>query len=608
LRIIFCVCLLSLCLPVSLYSAQSYFLILNRPFNVSAKGSVSSSKLAAAVSTQFDIKGIHNITLFHFFPAVSNAVVPVTVMGGQSIDTGSDKYIYKLTVADDALEDVKDRFKQLDSYIHFQPNYEYKLAAFTDQATDTGSYSKQSEYLEFMKFPNFWEYATGNGVVVAVLDTGILMNHVEFCDDSKSNETTNCDDLDASKSNLVHPKGFPSDEETFSSTLTKIDNEDYEDTDNIPLDIDGHGTKVSGVIAAQLNTEVEDGSGNSFGIVGAAYGASIMPLKVMYSYYHTIKKKNVTRGYTDSIVKAINYAVLNNADIINMSLGGVLDQESDFVMETAVNAAVAAGTLVVAASGNDAINIDTSKTAPASFYNVMSVGAANYNNISESYSNYGESLDIVAYGGRIPGESRGVYSSTSVTYNAFEFIEGTSFAAPFVSALAALIQSYHKQRYNGEKMSPQDLRELINRSADRTTQAKSLTLGHGMINAEKVLFYLGKLDSESLSVPFEGSTGNYSNLLCYPNPFNLQQTSSTSCKFFTSKTGEVEVSVYSRRGQRVYSAMESLSPHEFSFNWNGLDENGHEKLPNGVYQLMLHIVYDDGSPSLIKKHLITLLN
>ena len=86
-----------------MYSAQSYFLILNRPFNVSAKGSVSSSKLAAAVSTQFDIKGIHNITLFHFFPAVSNAVVPVTVMGGQSIDTGSDKYIYKLHLYDVAL-------------------------------------------------------------------------------------------------------------------------------------------------------------------------------------------------------------------------------------------------------------------------------------------------------------------------------------------------------------------------------------------------------------------------------------------------------------------------------------------------------------------------
>ncbi len=215
------------------------------------------------------------------------------------------------------------------------------------------------------------------------------------------------------------------------------DPNDLTDTDYGNNDVTGpstdkedikHGTHVAGIIAAERN--------NNIGINGVANNVEIMPIRA------------VPDGdeYDKDIALAIRYAVDNGASIINTSFGKYFSTHPEWVND-AIKYAAKNDVLIVNAAGNEGLNLDQKRVYPNDqtpensreiANNVLTVGALSYTYGSEmiaSFSNYGTSnVDVFAPGTQI-------WSTTP--NNEYEFMQGTSMAAPAVSGIAAMIRSYY---------------------------------------------------------------------------------------------------------------------------------------------------------------------
>ena len=203
-----------------------------------------------------------------------------------------------------------------------------------------------------------------------------------------------------------------------------------DDNENVS-DLDMHGSMVSGIIAAVAN--------NGLGIAGIAPKAKIMPLKVIDTEGANIR----------DIASAIRYAADNGAKIITMSFAG---QYTRFTLTTerAIDYAYRKGCVLVAAAGNN--NTDD-LVFPASYEQVIAVSAVNQNDLKADFSNFGNYIDFCAPGTNI--------ASTGNDGNWY-MGNGTSFAAPFVSGLIALMLSGNPELTNAEiitnlRNSAQDL-------------------------------------------------------------------------------------------------------------------------------------------------------
>src|SRR3954453_14249068 len=228
--------------------------------------------------------------------------------------------------------------------------------------------------------------STGSGVVVAVVDTGVLASHEDL------------------QGQLVPGRDFV-----------------QSPNDDTPQDENGHGTHVSGIVAAAAN--------NGKGIEGVAPGAKVMPIRVLDAN---------GEGDVDTGPKGIDWAVDHHADVINLSLGGdavssIIGGDDKFT--AAVQRALNAGIVVVAAAGNDTAPFCEQ---PAVTGPLLCVGAVDRRGMRTFYSSSG---DIVAPGGSatLGGSDEDILS----TYNdgKYETIAGTSQATPHVAGVAALLIS-----------------------------------------------------------------------------------------------------------------------------------------------------------------------
>ncbi|NPC93456.1 S8 family serine peptidase [Bacillus sp. WMMC1349] len=174
------------------------------------------------------------------------------------------------------------------------------------------------------------------------------------------------------------------------------------------MDDNGHGTHVSGIIAAAAD--------NHYSMAGINPHAKILPVKVL---------DRSGEGDTEKIAYGIIYAVDHGAKVINLSLGGPYSR----VIEYALKYAQSKNVTVIAASGNEGAS---ELSYPASSKYTISVGATNQLALVSDYSNYGKGLDLVAPGSDIPS----LVPDGNVTY-----MSGTSMAAPHVSAVAGLLIS-----------------------------------------------------------------------------------------------------------------------------------------------------------------------
>lgn len=278
-----------------------------------------------------------------------------------------------------------------------------------------------------------WDYndAAGNGIKVAVIDSGIQKNH---------------EDLKGRVASAAV---------TYSTPYNKAE------------DNNGHGTHVSGIIAANRN--------NYAGGAGIAYKSTIASYKALEHNPLT----GSAGGTTDAIIKAVNAAVKSNARVINMSLGG---KGYDALYEAAINAAVNKGVVVVAAAGNAGEELSTKENAttyysPACFANVITVSAKEKGSNSKAdFSNYGAGIiDITAPGTGIVSSVPGDYGIT----------KGTSQAAPMVAAAAAYILSVSPDLKNNKTKSTVDtVKKILQDSATKTGYTNEANFGKGLLNVE----------------------------------------------------------------------------------------------------------------------------
>lgn len=207
----------------------------------------------------------------------------------------------------------------------------------------------------------------------------------------------------------------------------------------------GHGTHVAGIIAA-LN--------NNVGVVGVAPECQLYALKVL-------DKNGVAKWST--VAKAIDWAMSNKLNILNMSFGGLSGSKA---IEKAIYKANKSGILLVAAAGNDGIK---QVFYPAKYASVIAVGATDSNNNIASFSNWGEDIELVA-----PGVN--IYST--YTANGYQSLSGTSMAAPHVTGVAALVLSQDR------KLTNVNIREqLKSTTIDLGVNGYDSTYGYGLVQA-----------------------------------------------------------------------------------------------------------------------------
>lgn len=265
--------------------------------------------------------------------------------------------------------------------------------------------------LTYINAPVAWPRATGQPVIVAVIDSGIDRTHPELADQLWTNR------LETSGNGVDDDgNGFIDDVHGWDFYASS---DPGRPEDNDPSDEFGHGTMVAGIIGAKSN--------NAQGVASVCWDCELMNVKAAHG-----------DGLTDTTVaRAIRYAVDNGADIINMSFGGWGRRP---LLSDAIRYAYENGVVLIAAAGNDIQ--DLSIISPAGRAEVISVGAMKPDGTLATFSNHGKTLDVVAPGVDIlslRAENTDMYRDGShIVGESYYRADGTSFAAPFAAGLAAL--------------------------------------------------------------------------------------------------------------------------------------------------------------------------
>ncbi|MCW3975480.1 MAG: S8 family peptidase [Candidatus Bathyarchaeota archaeon] len=267
----------------------------------------------------------------------------------------------------------------------------------------------------------------GEGIVIAVLDTGIDHNHPDL------------------KDNII--KGW-----------------NFVDGNDNTTDLDGHGTHVSGIIAATVN--------NGIGIAGIAPKAKIMPLKVI----------SERGGSWLDLDGAIRYATANGAKIISMSLGGKMSPAFTLSTSLTIKTAYYNNVTIIAAAGNEGTS---SKLYPAAYSNVISVSAIDKEHNKAEFSNYGRHITFSAPGVNIYSTmpTYPVFLTTEYNYSQnYDYLNGTSMACPFVTGIAALLLSKYPD------LTPEMVKDtMIAQAFDLGGYGFDPYFGHGLPNAYKAI-------------------------------------------------------------------------------------------------------------------------
>ncbi|HEX2153348.1 MAG TPA: S8 family peptidase [Acidimicrobiia bacterium] len=277
-----------------------------------------------------------------------------------------------------------------------------------------------------------WHETTGGSRVIAVIDSGVLTGHPDLADRIFTNiGETPGNDVDDDGNGLVDD----------------VHGWDLIDGDNDPTDpSQGHGTEVAGVAAASLN---------GVGVAGIAPTATILPIRAC---------TNSCELFT--VAWAVTYATDMGAEVINLSLGGFASEAGP--LADAVSYAEEAGVLVVAAAGNTGTNIDGTSFVPADLPNpnLVAVAATDRHNRLWAESNFGpNSVELAA-----PGVE--IVTTTLDSLGGYRTVTGTSFAAPHVSATAALMLSVNPA------LTPTQLIDRLGRHGLATADLQGTTV-HG---------------------------------------------------------------------------------------------------------------------------------
>lgn len=237
---------------------------------------------------------------------------------------------------------------------------------------------------------------------------------------------------------------------------------DFGDNDGDPMDADGHGTHVAGIIAASHN--------NLIGITGINPHSRIMAIK--------ITDRNGKFISEEKIAKAIDYAVSMGATIANHSWGANKPKDAKVaVLEKAIKKAGARGMLSIFAGANDTDNNDFDPFWPANIASksAITVASSTIKDTVSGFSNYGQTKVQIA----APGSD--ILSTYPRNMGEYELLSGTSMAAPMVAGVASLVKSVYP------KLKPAQIRKRILRGADKLAAFQGVVSTGGRLNAFRAL-------------------------------------------------------------------------------------------------------------------------
>ena len=349
---------------------------------------------------------------------LNTTLVRAGITGLEKLMDTSTGVWYIASVTGD-VQQVMANVRALDNVVLAEYDYMYAAADTTLIDSDTvaeavqGNASCQDQwYLRSGNLQKSWDLLRTRGiaaggdssVVVAVIDTGVDYTH----EDLKDNIWVNTKE--------VPGNGIDDDGNGYIDDVYGVDLETGRDSG---MDDNGHGTHVAGIIAA---------ANNHIGVVGLAYNVKLMPIKA-----------GMASGFFNQsqIAKGILYAYNNGADVINMSFGG---RASDIAVQDALETAYTRCVLVAAAGNDGAPNegLLARPAYPAALSYVMGVMSVDMWGVESGFTNYDvRAYSSVEYEVYAPGSQ----ILSTIPGNRYATWSGTSMAAPYVSAMAALLRS-----------------------------------------------------------------------------------------------------------------------------------------------------------------------
>ncbi|MAF13880.1 MAG: hypothetical protein CMI53_03235 [Parcubacteria group bacterium] len=412
--------------------------------------------------------------LFFYFPvfAYENEEDILEFRSGEFlIKFKNDPEIYKFQFSDqeDVLE-IINSYQDNPTVEFIEPNYLFTITAFPNDPDYTLQW-----YLSEINARNMWsqdllirqQETITYQPTIAILDTGVDLDHPDLVDKIWVNNSEIAGDNIDNDNN-----GYIDDINGWDFIDSDADpNPSFSDGYN--ADAVKHGTIVAGVAAASVH--------NVKGIAGSSWFSKVMPLRVLDSN---------GSGDVFSVVQAIDYAIDNGADVINMSFVG--SGFNNFFLAT-VRKAFDNDILVVAAAGNtdpqaNGINLDFNKSYPVCYDDseniLIGVASVGSNLAKSSFSNYGDCIDIVAPGENIYAAQVYEEGVSGFTKYYDGYWSGTSLSAPMVSGVLATIKGLRPG------FSADEIRDFILETAKDISShnpAYLTKLGSGLIDGGKAL-------------------------------------------------------------------------------------------------------------------------
>ncbi len=488
------------------------------------------------------------------------------------VDTPADEVTGVVELPkEQTVQEAVAEYKEDPDVAYAQPNYKYSLvhgesaeraaqqqAAAVDYLNDTEK--AQLWHLEMIQALDAWDLLRQidrTRVKVAVLDTGVDLSHEDLQD---SLNKSLCVDVTGGRT--------------------------------VPLtgDDDGHGTHVSGIIAAEAN--------NGLGVAGVASGGSsgdsvaeIFAVDVFTWVYNAQKNRWENNAYTSDIIAGLQYAQQKGAKVINMSLGYEAYNQTfaDLMLENTVNNVTASNIAVICAAGNDNNAI---LNYPADFEASISVTSVNRAGEKSDFSNYGSTKDIAAPGGKL-GRGPNPEETVCSTWpgNNYHGEAGTSMAAPVVSGVAAMLYSTNPQ------ISLDTLKYVLyNTAVDKGAPGHDIYYGHGIINAYKAIekvkgratglslnqtaMNLKKGQTKGLSATITPS-GARNNSVTWRSSNPSVATVDGSGRVTAKKGGTALITVRSNDLTCVYAACQVTVQYQVTYKLNG--GKNHKSNPTSYY-------------------------
>ncbi len=402
--------------------------------------SSGSKQVNSSARAQLNAEGITITSLSKLFP---NAVKPVgtqTLAQNPLPDLGA-LYVAKYEGNQDITTVINSLLKD-EEILYAEPSYIYK----TSYVPNDANYATQT-YLTKVQAAQAWDVLRdASTVIIGIVDSGSDLQHEDLAANIYTNNADPVNGVDDDNDGYIDNYFGWDFVGNSASTMIPDNNPD------VTSDTTDHGVHVSGIASAVSN--------NGRGVASIAFNAKLMIIKAGADN----NSKSIYKGY-----EGIKYAADHDAKIINCSWGG--PGGGQFGQEM-VDYAVAKGSLVIAAAGNESTE---DPGYPAAYKGVLSVASVTNSDVKSGFSNYGYSVDISA-----PGSS--IYNT--LNGNKYGFLSGTSMATPMVASAAALVKAKYPS-YNGLQIG--EVLRTTSDPIDASNPSYANKIGKGRLNVFKAL-------------------------------------------------------------------------------------------------------------------------